>query len=193
MLTRFRRILSKIYLPIAKMVAETGIPPNTITLSSLLFGFLAFLSIYLYSSVLLYLLFILLMGLMDVLDGAVARLTGRVSGFGAFLDSTTDRVNDAFLIYALKYMGVRDEVVVSLLVASLLISYTRARGESLGVKMEGVGMVERAERILVLAAAAVAYPFSTLASRAIAYLLLALSLVTLLQRILHVHRMLGKD
>ncbi len=192
MLTRFRKIFTLLFRPLASALASIGVSPNTITLSSLLFGFLALYSIYQYKSIILYIVFIGLMGLMDALDGAVARLTGKTSKFGAFLDSTTDRINDAFLIYSFKYLRFQDELVVSLMIVSFLISYTRSRGESLGVKMEGVGLIERAERILILITAAVAYKFSFLLSSIIIYTLLILSLVTLIQRIIHVYKELGE-
>ena len=192
LLTRFRKIFALLFRPLASALASIGVSPNTITLSSLIFGFLALYSIYQYKSIILYIVFIGLMGLMDALDGAVARLTGKTSRFGAFLDSTTDRINDAFLIYSFKYLEFQDELVVSLIIVSFLISYTRSRGESLGVKMEGVGLIERAERILMLIIAAVAYKFSFLLSLIIVYTLLILSLVTLIQRIIHVYKGLGK-
>ena len=192
MLTRFRKIFTLLFRPLASALASIGVSPNTITLSSLIFGFLALYSIYQYKSIILYIVFIGLMGLMDALDGAVARLTGKTSKFGAFLDSTTDRINDAFLIYSFKYLRFQDELVVSLMIVSFLISYTRSRGESLGVKMEGVGLIERAERILMLIIAAVAYKFSFLLSLIIVYTLLILSLVTLIQRIIHVYKELGE-
>jgi archaetidylinositol phosphate synthase len=174
-------------------LAKVNVTPNTITLSSLLFSTAALLSAYFYRSSLLYVLFIAFMGLTDVLDGALARHTGNTTRFGAFLDSTTDRINDAIIIYSLVFLGLPVEPVITLLVISLLISYTRARGEALGVKMEGVGIIERAERILTIMIIALTIMFSWLIALILLYTLLLLSLATLIQRIIHVYRVLEAE
>ncbi len=190
MLTKLRNRVKKIFESIALAISKTGIGPNTITLFSLVFSFLAFLSIYLYNSKLLFLVFLMLSGLMDVLDGSLARVTGKVTAFGGFLDSTIDRISDAFILYSLKYLGFRDELVVTVIVVSLMISYTRARAEALGVKMEGIGIIERAERILFVAGIVVLSLFSYFLSILVFLVFLALSIVTLLHRIIHVYMVL---
>ncbi len=180
--------MSRYIMVSAKIFVELGVKPNYITIFSLLFAFLSFLSIYLYHNIILYVLFILLSGLMDILDGAVARLSGKVSKTGAFLDSTLDRISDALIIFPLFYLGFPVEWVVYLIVVSLLISYTRARGESLGFKMEGIGLIERAERILFIILIIISYMFNIMVSQIIFYLLMILSTITLIQRILYIIR-----
>lgn len=189
MLTKLRNRVKKIFESIALAISKTGISPDTITLFSLVFSFLAFLSAYLYSSKLLFLVFLMLSGLMDVLDGALARATGRVTAFGSFLDSTVDRISDALILYSLKYFGIRDEFVVAIIVVSLMISYTRARAEALGIKMEGIGIIERAERILFVAGIIVLSLFSYFLSILFFLVFLVLAIVTLLHRIIHVYMM----
>lgn len=96
-------------------------------------------------------LFLLLSGFFDLVDGAVARATGKTSARGAFLDSTLDRVSEVLV-----YMGIiignytTSWVVLLALSMSLLVSYTRAKGDALGVNLAGVGVGERSERLVVL-------------------------------------------
>lgn len=85
---------------------------------------------------------------MDALDGALARLTRSVSKRGAFLDSTVDRLSDSLIISALIPLKYPLIIVLTLLVSSLLVSYCRARAESLGLNLQSIGFVERAERII---------------------------------------------
>ncbi len=97
----------------------------------------------------------------DVVDGEVARRTGRATAFGAFYDATLDRVADAALLggiawfYAI-HAGPRAEFMLATalvaLVATFLTSYARSRGEMAGVAMKGIGAIERPERITLLAA-----------------------------------------
>ncbi len=92
-------------------------------------------------------------GFMDAVDGAVARLRGEASSRGALLDSTLDRLSDAAYIYGLGVAGMPWGLVYLFMVLSLLISYVRARFESLagpGACLEGVGLVERPERLILV-------------------------------------------
>jgi archaetidylinositol phosphate synthase len=95
---------------------------------------------------------ILLSGWFDIVDGAVARVTGKVSKRGAFLDSTLDRVGEVGIFVGVLMGGFSTPLAVLLaLSASLLVSYTRARADSLGVALSVVGIGERSERLLILA------------------------------------------
>ncbi|NPA97963.1 MAG: CDP-alcohol phosphatidyltransferase family protein [Crenarchaeota archaeon] len=190
MLTRLRSKVKNFFEKIASGLASIGVGPNTITLSSLLVSGIAFLAMYCWRSIPLFLIMILLSGLFDALDGALARITGTVSRFGAFLDSTTDRLSDTLYILSYLALGVNPYLIGFLLSFSLLISYTRSRAESLGLKMEGVGIIERAERILWLAGTALLYYVSLRAVTLSLLVLLVLSIITFLQRIMHVYRSL---
>jgi archaetidylinositol phosphate synthase len=100
---------------------------------------------------------ILVAGWFDVVDGAVARVTGRVSKRGAFLDSTLDRVSEVAVFMGILAGGrANPTAVVLALSASLLVSYTRAKGDALGVSLSGVGVGERSERLLILAISSLA-------------------------------------
>jgi CDP-diacylglycerol--glycerol-3-phosphate 3-phosphatidyltransferase len=100
-----------------------------------------------------------LAGALDILDGALARVSGRESPFGAFLDSVLDRYSDLLVLAGLVFLFARLgrlEVVAAVLLAlmgTLMVSYTRARAESVDVECR-VGFMERGERMLVLIAGA---------------------------------------
>jgi CDP-diacylglycerol--glycerol-3-phosphate 3-phosphatidyltransferase len=99
---------------------------------------------------------LILAALFDAIDGAVARMQDRVTRFGAFFDSTMDRYAEAaiflgILVYFLKQEGSSTEVILAYItiVGSLMVSYTRARGEGLGVSIKG-GLLSRLERMVIL-------------------------------------------
>jgi archaetidylinositol phosphate synthase len=95
---------------------------------------------------------VLVAGWFDIVDGAVARVTGRISKRGAFLDSTLDRVAEVALFAGVLFGSYSTPLIVLLALAtSLLVSYTRARADSLGVALAGIGIGERSERLLALA------------------------------------------
>jgi len=129
----------------------------------------------------------------DALDGSLARLTNSVTKFGAFLDSTTDRWAEAFvyggLIWWFMENGLRVELMLTYaaIIGSLMVSYTRARAEGLGIDCK-VGLFTRFERIAVLG---IGLLFNQMY---IALILLALlSNFTAIQRIVHVNKeMQGK-
>jgi len=127
-------------------------------------------------------------GLFDALDGAVARASNRMSDFGAFLDSTLDRISEAAIFVGIIYFYASSDSPYGVLLAgvamtfSLLTSYTRARAEGLGLQCE-VGLLERAGRVVLLSA------FSILGFLTIGVCLVAAgALITTAQRIFHVRR-----
>ncbi len=130
---------------------------------------------------------------LDILDGALARESGKQTPFGAFIDSTTDRISEGFVLGALALVLARDgnELGVGLAVAavagSFLVSYTRARAEALGLRGD-VGIGSRAERVVVITAGLVLAPWIPLVF-ALALLNIT-AWVTVLQRVLHVHTQL---
>ncbi len=175
-----------ILVPIARVMGRLGVHPNTVTILGLLLqagvGILFGLG---YTAVGGWLL--LIVAPVDALDGAVARVVGKQSSFGAFLDSTLDRLADAGLILGLTayYLGqeASTEVVLLLisLVAVMMVSYTRARAESLGFPCK-VGLLTRMERILLIGGMLViGLP------TAMTWALAVLSVFTVAQRILHVY------
>ena len=131
--------------------------------------------------------------LLDILDGALARAGGKTTPFGAYLDSTTDRVSEGFMLTAIAYVLATHHHPVFVVVAlpgvagSFLVSYTRAKAEALGLRGD-VGIGSRAERVVVITAGLVLAPWGVLPW---ALVLLAFTAwVTVVQRVLHVSKQL---
>jgi len=134
--------------------------------------------------------------ILDILDGALARTSGKQTPFGAFLDSTTDRVGEGFMLGAIALVFFRhgDEVALAFAIAaiagSFLVSYTRARAEALGLKGD-VGIGSRAERVVVISFGLGLAPWGVLPWAI--YLLTATAWITVVQRILSVRAQLQTD
>ncbi len=141
---------------------------------------------------------LLLSGVLDMLDGRVARGSGGVTDFGAFYDSTLDRIGEAALFAGITVFFVRGGVVGPWLVpavvtslvalaAGLIVSYARARAEGLGLECK-VGMAQRAERVLGLGAPTMIFGAGPngLLLFAVVTVLALISVVTIVQRIVHV-------
>jgi CDP-diacylglycerol--glycerol-3-phosphate 3-phosphatidyltransferase len=130
----------------------------------------------------------------DTLDGALARATNRVSTFGAFLDSVCDRYAEAAVFFGLVwwYQSLGSSLGVALaylaLVGSLMVSYTRARAEGVGLQAAEVGWFQRPERIVLLGLGLLAAAFLPALLLVVLALLALLTTVTVLQRVLHVAR-----
>jgi CDP-diacylglycerol--glycerol-3-phosphate 3-phosphatidyltransferase len=131
--------------------------------------------------------------IIDILDGALARLRNQATSFGAFIDSTTDRISEGFVLGAAALVLAREGTtwgVAAIFVAltgSFLVSYTRARAEALGLDGKA-GLMGRAERVVLLAAVILLSPLGAL-PWGIA-VLAALTTFTVGQRIYSVHRQL---
>jgi len=125
---------------------------------------------------LLAVLLLLASGFCDALDGTLARLYGKTSVLGGFLDSLLDRYVDASVYFGLILGGLCDQFWGLLaLVGSLLTSYARARSEAAGMLMETIGIVERAERLLIISAASL---FSLVWTEALGLSVILLALAT---------------
>jgi archaetidylinositol phosphate synthase len=97
-------------------------------------------------------IFLLVSGFFDIVDGSVARITKRISNKGAFLDSVFDKIAEVIIFGGIALGQLADSFwCLVALGLSLLVSYTRARAESLGGKLKGIGIGERAERLLIIA------------------------------------------
>jgi len=139
----------------ARLAHNIGLTPNQVSTIGIVF---AILSAFAYWNWRLHQLlltvapiFLLFSGFCDVLDGALARIFGEVTAFGGFLDSLLDRYADAIIFCGIILSGLCDPLWgLIALIGSLLVSYARARGEAAGVKMEAIGIAERAERLIIL-------------------------------------------
>jgi CDP-diacylglycerol--glycerol-3-phosphate 3-phosphatidyltransferase len=133
--------------------------------------------------------------IMDTLDGRYSRMSGKGTPFGAFLDSTLDRIEEGIVLTAIAgYFALRGEraaaaAVVVAVLASLMVSYTRARAEALGVECK-VGIATRPVRVVILAIGLIFAKGASLGDFELlapaVYVLAALSLITVVQRIWHV-------
>jgi len=132
--------------------------------------------------------------LLDILDGALARVGGKATPFGAFIDSTTDRVGEGAMLAAIALVFSRNGndwavvVAVAAVVGSFLVSYTRARAEALGLKGD-VGLGSRAERVVLITAGLVFAPWGGLPWAIV--VLAATAWLTVVQRVLHVRKQLS--
>lgn len=186
-------------------LASLGIPPNVLTLigvtinlaCGVLFGFGEFF----WAGIVL-----IVANLFDMLDGNVARLTGRVTKYGSFLDSTLDRLSDMASFLGIMVFYARDTAHHSTLnvflggvgmIASVLVSYTTARSEGLGVKAN-VGFLQRPERVVLFIIGALSTWSWTsenfFANRMpqVLWVLAVGSMWTLIQRMIYIRRELRK-
>ena len=95
---------------------------------------------------------LLISGFFDIVDGSVARVLKKTTTRGAFLDSNFDKISEALIFIGIAIGGLANPILAMIALAtSILVSYLRARAESLGIELKGIGIGERAERLLVLA------------------------------------------
>lgn len=136
---------------------------------------------------------VLVAGLFDILDGALARSTNRTTRFGALLDSTFDRLSEALLFIGILFLYLNGEhaleilLIFGVMVGSFLISYIRARSEGLGIECK-TGLFTRAERVIILALGLM------LSQVLITLIVLAVfTFITVVQRLVHVWRQTKKQ
>ena len=195
MLTKLRARFNRLFYSVAKYLANIGVKPNHVTISGLIISLLSpFIVYFMYRSAFLALVLVALSALCDVLDGAIAKLTESVTPLGAFLDSISDRVSDIAYSIMLLILGMNAILVTIFMSTSLLISYIRARAESLGIKLEGIGIMERAERVLAVLLILLIMAISEVTAAHIVMLIVSiLNVLTILQRGMKVWRSMKKD
>jgi archaetidylinositol phosphate synthase len=156
MLNNFRDSLKPHLEKLGNSFASTGLSPNFWTAVGLGFAFLSAISyglnLQIQFAAIIGGILLLVSGFFDVVDGQVARVTKKVSKKGGFLDSVFDKIAEVAIFLGLLVGNFAEPYLVFLAITlSLLVSYTRSRAESLGVKLQGIGIGERAERLLVIA------------------------------------------
>ncbi|MBU3759320.1 MAG: CDP-alcohol phosphatidyltransferase family protein [Candidatus Omnitrophica bacterium] len=175
----------------ARVLDARGITPNQLTLAGLVLNFAAG---WIFASGHLFLgsLVVILAGLGDMLDGALARECGKATSFGAFLDSVTDRYSDFFIFSGLALHFARHQeahllvITLGALAGAYAVSYAKARAENF-IQNCGVGLFDRAMRILILLAGCLISPLLPLAL----WILFLGSNATAVQRVLHTRRQLA--
>lgn len=203
MLNRFARALfTRIFTPVAGLLLRLGISPDVVTLVGTLGVSAGAVIFFPRGQLLIGVLVITTFVFSDTVDGIMARLSGRSSVWGAYLDSTLDRVGDAavfggLVLYfanghadlGLRWSRVGEALALACLALGSVVSYARARAEGLGMRAD-VGIAERADRLVatLLAAGFVGWFLPDGVLVATLGLLAVASLVTVVQRILLVRR-----
>ena len=184
-----RDVLEPVFQPIASVLLWCRVTPNQVSMVGVLLNLAAAALIvadHLFIAALVY----LLAGGFDLLDGILARLAKMATRFGAFLDSTADRISEGLVFAAIAYRFAQDgeptaaAMAVLALLGSLLVSYTRARAEGLGLECK-VGIVTRAERVLI-----VVFGLMTGLLVEAIYVMVVLTALSATQRIVHTLRQL---
>ncbi|MGB9683428.1 MAG: archaetidylinositol phosphate synthase [Candidatus Bathyarchaeales archaeon] len=194
MLTKLKAKVQSAMTAQAKAANTLGLTPNAVSAVGIVLALLSALAYFSgRQNLFLAVVLLLLSGYCDMLDGALARLCQKTTPFGGFLDSLLDRYADS-AVYAGIILGGFCTLPWGLiaLVGSLLVSYARARAEAAEIKMESVGLAERAERIIILAAASLTEIFLKGAMEAGIIILAILTNLTVLQRSLHTYKKLKK-
>lgn len=205
MLTKLKKTVQSWMTAEARMAYKVGLTPNQISALGVTLGAASGLAywltgetaassdghtLYLFSAVIL----LLASGFCDALDGALARLYEKASPLGGFLDSLLDRYVDASVFCGLILGGLCDPFWGLLaLLGSLLTSYARARSEAADVPMETVGVIERAERLLMLAVASLLSFVWIEALRWSVIILAFATNLTVLQRVLYFSKKAGSQ
>lgn len=196
MLNKFREALEEYINCIATIFIRAGLKPWTISLIGLIIVMVSSIWIAINPSKLNILISVVLYLLgngMDALDGAVARLTDRVSGWGGYLDSMLDRLGEIIYILAVSYAGILTwDLSYIYIVTAIMISYARARGEGVGARLGGVGIMERAERILGITLILLIYIFTGLDPKPLFIILIILNIATIIHRSIYVYMELRK-
>lgn len=171
---------------------ESRLTPNAISLTGLALCLVAAALVY-FDELFLGGIAFIIGSVCDMLDGKYSRMSGKASPFGAFLDSTLDRIEEGVMLTVIAASFVADgnklavAATAGAIVSSIMVSYTRARAEALGVECK-VGFGNRAGRVIILSAGLLLAGLGVLEYAV--YVLAALSTVTVLQRIFHVRKAL---
>jgi CDP-diacylglycerol--glycerol-3-phosphate 3-phosphatidyltransferase len=173
---------------------DSRLTPNAISLTGLVLNVVAAVLVWQEQFIVGGLAFVI-GSICDTLDGRYSRMSGKGTQFGAFLDSTLDRMEEGIVltavavVFAKRDMQFATAAVVVAVIASLMVSYTRARAEALGVECK-VGIASRAVRVVILSVGIVFADLDLLAPAV--YVLAGLGIITVLQRILHVRKELNR-
>jgi len=190
-LAELRRIAARgITEPLKTVMVKSRLKPNALTWIALAISIIAAGAIAI-NQLLIGGLLVLLSGLFDILDGALARLTNQATRFGAVLDSTFDRISDAIVFLGLLVLYIRTggdiEIVLVFLalIGALLTSYIRARAEGIGINCP-VGLFTRTERVIILALGLLLSPLCKFSILIALVILIVLGFVTVGQRLVYV-------
>ena len=200
-----RKLLSPFFeAPAIRLLAVLGVSPNAVTAVGLL-GAMASAVLLSFGQLAVGGAMFLLFGALDLLDGSLARATGRATPSGAFLDSVTDRVSESVVFLGILIFYINSEsplnslftprlgvlLVYIAIVSSVMVSYVRARSEAVGVD-GSKGIMARPERVAMVGAGLIVGQWWVPAISLTLGLIATGSIITSLQRVVHVHRILGQ-
>jgi archaetidylinositol phosphate synthase len=192
--SRLRTVTDPYIAFFARPLAKTGLNPSFFTFMGLGFTLLA-ADMYASGNLIFASVALVIASVLDLADGAIARLNEKVTPFGGFLDSLTDRYSDAIILYGIAvFLGGHFLLIFTVLVGSLLVSYTRARAE-MEIEKCDVGIGERAERLIILLIATVVHALNIFDVNVIYWALVILAIlthVTVIQRVFFTYRALKK-
>ncbi|MGV9173933.1 MAG: CDP-alcohol phosphatidyltransferase family protein [Promethearchaeia archaeon] len=156
---RLRRIFKPLVKIVAKILSKAGMTANLATWSMLLLAFLSAIFLVLFQHLFLFGLFVFFCGILDGVDGAISRINGTSSSKGGFFDSTMDRISEFIIFTGLlfyfwghilwKVFDMRVIVIISF-IGSIMISYSRARGEIIYNGDYDIGLMARSERLFYI-------------------------------------------
>lgn len=182
---------------LVRPLARLGVQPNTITTLGFLLSLVAAAAVWQgvwpWAAIL-----VLVASAFDMLDGALARVSDGGTTFGAFFDSTLDRLAEAAVCFGLigYFLGRQDDLtvlaVVLMLIGSQMVSYTRARAEGLGLSCT-VGWFQRPERVIALGVALLFPADMVIVLQVVIWMLAVLTLFTTMQRVFHVRYQLRQE
>jgi archaetidylinositol phosphate synthase len=201
MLNNFRKELKKTIQMVSNFFDRFNLHPNYWTGISLIFAILSGVfyskyiiitddfinlpfSVVLHMNEIIAVSMLLISGLFDMVDGELARKNNLTTKFGEFLDSTSDRFAEIFIYLGILVGGyTHSELVYMVITLSLMISYIRSKSETIQIKMVGIGIAERAERLLLLAIGTIVgqIQFALI-------VILILSVITIIQRIVFIKK-----
>ena len=154
MLNNLRGTLQPALEKIGKAFASTGLSPNFWTFIGLVFAIASALvyGLGIEFGLIIGGILLLVSGFFDMVDGQVARVTGKTSRKGSYLDSMFDKIAEVAIFLGLLIGGYAEPYLVMLAITlSLLVSYARAKSDALNINLQGIGIGERAERLLIIA------------------------------------------
>jgi archaetidylinositol phosphate synthase len=193
MLTKLKTSVQKWLTFEAAVFHRLGFTPNRVSMLGMILALLSALTYWQWESYTFFLILapmlMLASGLLDALDGIIARIYGETSTFGGFFDSILDRYADAVILSGILLGGLTQIAWgLAALFGSLMVSYARARAEAAGVKMESIGLAERAERIVILALTSFLSLIWLDALNLGVLLLAVLTNLTVIQRAIYFHK-----
>ncbi len=183
--------------PVARLFSRVGLTPNAVSLIGLAIAgggaYVIAIGNWWAGG-----LIVLFAGIFDLFDGALARATGKVSDFGALLDSTIDRVSEAVVLLGLLayYLSKNNDLgsilVYVALVGSIMVSYMRARSEGLGIDCK-VGVMTRPERVAAVGIGLIVGHWVPVVVMVVLGVIGALTTVTAIHRLIHTSRMISNE